>query len=197
MNARQRKRMLYLATGLLTAVTAGVVAWGLTTSVRIETSPISIELPASSAHKTNEDTAPATSPTQATARPSLPTLKRLASMPLRRPLREPDKEKDTQKTKAKPNPEPREPLGVTLIGTVIEPGHSMAILKKRDGTIELCRTGQQIKHNGRAVKVITVTRRGATVTYAGQKRRLQMPKRDNDNAQPARRDERAARGFRQ
>lgn len=67
------------------------------------------------------------------------------------------------------------PLAVRLLGTADEPGHSMAIFQKGDGTIELVAQGEAVQDAGGAVKVTRIAGPKVTVEYAGQTCELTVP----------------------
>jgi len=69
---------------------------------------------------------------------------------------------------AAPPPEPP----VTLVGTVIEEGFTVAMLRTRSGPVKMVRTGQTVE----GTEVLEVTSDGARVRYAGHEHALTLEK---------------------
>jgi hypothetical protein len=175
---RQRRQLLWSGAGLGAAAACALAAWGVT-------APVSVAVPemqTRTAQHTRVSTDPSTQPSQATDPSlSLGRLQRIAATRLRQPLRarQPTEESQQATEKAAENrAETRDkPLSVRLIGTINEPGHSMAMLEwKDDGRVKLCSNGQQIERSGERFEVTAVAKRKAVVRYAGQKHVLTMPR---------------------
>lgn len=69
-------------------------------------------------------------------------------------------------------PAPPPKLPVTLLGTVVEPGHTYGMFRDKDGRTKFVRVGQSI--DGAEVK--TITGDGATVLFAGREITLKAEK---------------------
>jgi len=67
------------------------------------------------------------------------------------------------------------PLTLQLLGTIDEPGHSVAIFLARDGSIRLCSPGESLDDAGGPARLLSVEHQKATVLYAGQRHDLVMP----------------------
>jgi hypothetical protein len=179
MNVRQRKRMLYLAAGLCGAGVAAVVTWGLITPVEVTAARPSFQLSSAGQSTQPSDRASAR---HTPARPSLEQLQRLASMKLRQPLYDPEPtqaQKQAKQTQPSHSHQPDAQLTLRLVGTVQEPGHSMAMFQTQDGTIELCAQGHSVENGGdqAVVKVTRVEHRKVVVQYNGQSHELSLPEK--------------------
>ena len=179
MNTRQRKRSIWLAAALLALGSAALIAWGLAAPVRL-TPPKRANLPSIEPVAANQpDTPPnpANNPPSSN-RPALAELTRLTAIDLRKPLYPPETEKNkTKDDNTQPAPPPQNPLTLRLVGTIIEPGHSMAMLQNtRDQSIQLCPEGETIEHGNGKVTVTRVDPHKATVQYAGRSHVLETPR---------------------
>jgi len=100
----------------------------------------------------------------------------VSDLPLRRPLYDP------------PPPPPLvpvvPPMTVRLRGIIQEPGHSLAVFVKPDGSTKLCAVGQGIKDAGGQVTVTKIEPQAVTVQYAGQEQRLVPPATSREAGQP-------------
>jgi hypothetical protein len=56
-----------------------------------------------------------------------------------------------------------------------EPGYSMAMIQKSDGTIELCEPGQSLEDQGATVTVVEVASQTVTVRHDDQLHELTVP----------------------
>jgi len=167
MNVRQRKRLFILSAAVLALGGVAVLYVGWATPVRVEPPEhggATTRTPTSSNEATVDDVADA-------SRLSLDELQQLCATDLRPPLFDPPPPTDTR-TVAAPRPAP---MTVRLIGTVFEPGHSMAMFQKRDGGIELCAEGERVDDAGGEVVVTRIDRQVVTVVYAGRTRQLEVP----------------------
>lgn len=177
MNVRQRKRVLWSAAAALCLAGAAVIAWGVATTATVTPREQAIDAPAVAGRDqpTDSPNAPA-GPANARERPSLEALNRLASLKLRQPLFEQASTDQRQTaTEEENDDEPRRSLSLRLVGTIQEPGHSMALFRKSNGTFELCPQGQSIEDGSGQVTVTRVGRRTVTVQFAGRSRELTMP----------------------
>lgn len=88
--------------------------------------------------------------------PDLPPLQAFASvwrMDLQRPLQ------DVAATAA--------PLGIKLVGTVDEPGRSMAMIGLRSGSIELKAVGEAIDDPAGPIRIVKIEPSAVTIEHAG------------------------------
>ncbi len=164
MNVRQRKRLIALAAALVGLAAAGVLVAGFLVPVTV---PVHEVAPASD----GPDVAPNPNGDQAPARdgslpalPALPTLQRLCGRNLRRPLYDPP---PVARAAA-----PKPAMTVQFIGTVIEPGQSVAMFRKSDGSIAWCAPGESVEDAGSEVRVTSVEYDKVTVQFAGESREL-------------------------
>ena len=96
---------------------------------------------------------------------NLAQLQQLCSKDLRRPLTDRGGAAGPQATS----------LTLQLVGTVVEKGHSFAILKKGDGTITFCALGDSVDDAVGPVVVTDIDSDGINVRYAGAVKRLSPP----------------------
>lgn len=114
-----------------------------------------------------------TKPGASASAESLPPLKAFAaawSLDLRRPLYDPPPGSVTAAKTAKPPP----PLAVTLTGTVVEPGHSLAVFSAAGGKVELKAVGE----SAGGAEVLEIGRDTAVVWHNGEQVTLRVPKRE-------------------
>lgn len=168
MNPRQKKRLLIVGAAVLGVVAVVIVGVGLSLPVRVDVDDSGVHVKVVSA--TSQDTKP--QEVQA-AGLTLAQLQRLGAMPLRRPLYD---AKQPVATNVRQQPVAK-PMTLRLVGTINEPGHSMAMFQKSDGSIELCALNQSIDDAGGAVTVTHIEPNQVTVKYGGQSRDLEIPKR--------------------
>jgi hypothetical protein len=168
MTVRQRKRVIGLVAGLVglagLAVLVGAVAAPLETAA-----PGPAPQPPAGGPPTDQRGA---DQTPDASRPTLGELARVSAMDLRRPLWDPP-----ATAAAAPNAASAVPMTVRLVGTIVEPGHSMAVFRKADGSFELCAQGESVTDAGGAVTVTAVAPEKVTVEYAGQAQELAVPLR--------------------
>lgn len=108
---------------------------------------------------------------------SLSELQQVCAIELRRPLYDPPTPEQPAASPEAPTATTR-PLPVRLVGTVIEAGHSMAMLQKSDGSIVLGAVDQSIEDAGSQITVISVQHDRVTVQYAGTEHELILPPRE-------------------
>jgi len=182
MTIRRRKQLLYTAAGLLVALTVACVGLGLAmpvTTPRVDAEPpVPIRPVAGADDSADPATAAgnAAAPTAGWPELDRATLRRVANRPWRQPLfaqPEPDPE---QPEPAQPSPAPS--INLRLIGTAHEPGRSVAILRKSDGTTELLEQGQSFTDRGATITVSAIGPRSATVEVNGSPRELKLPEDD-------------------
>jgi hypothetical protein len=168
MNARQRTRILGFAAASIALGAVAVVVTGVALPVRIDDAAAVADA---------RTIRPATAEADGEAgrnRPPLQALLRLAKRDLRPPLYDPPPPPEPQ-----PRTDPPTPLTVQLVGTILEPGHAMAILQQPDGSTEICAAGESIDHAGRPLTVTEVGARSAVVTWSGRSQTLELPE-DSD-----------------
>ncbi len=66
-------------------------------------------------------------------------------------------------------------MSLKLVGVVVEPGHSMALFQKPDGSVEVCPVGQMVDDSGGKVKVTKVEVDRAVVVFGGVTQTLMVP----------------------
>ncbi|GEM_PF-1670137 len=66
-------------------------------------------------------------------------------------------------------------LSVRLVGTIVEPGHSMALVMQPTGDVKLVAPGEHFEDSGVAVMVVKIERWKVTVLRAGQQMDLHLP----------------------
>ncbi len=94
---------------------------------------------------------------------TLADLQRVCGVDLRRPLGE-----APPAAGAASGAPAASPMTLRLVGTVNEPGHSVAMFQKPDGAMELCGLGQSIDDAGGAVTVTRIEAQKVTVQYGSQ-----------------------------
>lgn len=179
MGVRRRKRLIWIGTIVLGLSAVGILIWGFI-------APRDVSVPV---------TGPAEISQQATGsadsawrnqksldeRPTHAELDPILSLNLRRPLYDPVVSAPQRAATPKPAAT-ASPIPVRLIGTIHEPGHSMAMFQKSDGSIEVCPQGQSVKDGQKEVKVITIGRRTVTVEHEGQSQDMAVPTRDKEQS---------------
>jgi hypothetical protein len=171
--------MLWLGAVLSGVGVIGVLTWGVLLPVRVPEPSHrggADATPSKTAVPGNRDAQSSDGPQVALA-----NLRKVAAMDLRQPLyeaKQAQKQQQKRQKTEKRTPAP-ESLKIELIGTFLEPGHSMAMLRKQDGTIKICPEGQSIEHGQQQVTVTRVARRKATIRLGGKTHELVMPKKQN------------------
>jgi hypothetical protein len=176
MTVRQRKTLIWLAAGVLAAPTVAVVALGLALPVRVETGAAG--RPDGGAAGEPSDRAASAADRDRQRRAAVADLLRLCRTDLRKPLF--DSEAPAEGPTAKGGTARRggpSSLTLRLIGTVNEPGHSMAMFQKKDGSIALCAQGESVDDAGGAVTVTRVEFEKVTVQYGNRSHELILPPR--------------------
>lgn len=175
MKVRRRKSVIWLAAALLGAISASVLAWGVGYPVRVGATGAG-EAPEPASRAVASDKA-ADGSADRDRRPPVEELVRLCEMELRRPLYEPEPA-ERERADAEPGDEPKASTSMTvrLIGTINEPGHSMAMFQKKDGSVELCAEGRSIEDGEGEVTVIEIEHQRVTVRHAGRERELVTPR---------------------
>jgi hypothetical protein len=101
---------------------------------------------------------PSTRPMQAFVDPQ--ELAQFCQLDLRRPLHDPPPPPPVLTPPAKPSP----PLNIRLSGTIVEPGHSQALIVMPDGTVQLKSVGEDAGN----ARIKEIGDGSITVDYLGQ-----------------------------
>ena len=160
MNRRQRKFLAWSAAALIALIGVVVLLAGLMIPVRVD---LSDSRRPPSASGTRASTGPNADPSHFDLVELLP----LCDRDLRRPLNA-----DPAAGAGSPS---GTPLTLQLVGTANEPGHSMAILKKGDGTVVLGALGDTIDGAGGPSVITRIAPDRISVKYAGSVRELVLP----------------------
>jgi hypothetical protein len=166
MTVQQRKRAIGLVAGLVGL--AGLAILAAAVAVPLETGAPEPAPQAPAVGPPPDDRGADQTP--GASRPTLGELARVSAMDLRRPLHDPP-----ATAAAAPKAASAVPMTVRLVGTIVEPGHSMAVFRKADGSFELCAQGESVTDAGGAVTVTGVAPEKVTVEYAGQAQELAVP----------------------
>jgi hypothetical protein len=169
MTVRQRQRAIHLVAGIVGLSGLAVFAAALAVPLDPGAPGPDVQGAADGAAA-----APAEAPAQATpdaAGASLEDLARVCGMDLRRPLYDAPSPPPAAGAAAPP----AAPMAVRLVGTIVEPGHSMAVFQKPDGSFELCAQGESVADAGGAVAVTAINQDKVTVQYLGQTQELALP----------------------
>lgn len=175
MTVRRRKMLIWLLAGALAAPSVAVVALGLTVPVRVETDQPSMTSGGPSEEPSAKAMAAASRDRQ--RRAAMAQLLQLCQRDLRKPLYDSDSpaEAEADRTAAR-RPGPSS-LTLRLIGTVNEPGHSMAMFQKKDGSIALCAQGESVDDAGGPVTVTRVEYEKVSVQCGNRAHELVIPPR--------------------
>jgi len=176
MTVRQRKQWIVLAAALVALVGAGLLAMALVVPVRVA-------IPSNA-------TDPQLSPPQASETPTasepavtLADLERIAAMDLRHPLDDPSPMAPAGSAPLAPPSGP--PPAISLVATILEPGHSMAVFRKAGGALVLCPQGQRIDDaDGGPIIVTAVEREKVVVEYGGYSHELLFPPKPAPSSTP-------------
>lgn len=186
MTVRQRKTLIWLLAGALAAPSVAVLVLGGVVPVRVETEQAGE--PAAAADGTPQGQGASAAARDAPPRrAAMADLLRLCRTDLRKPLYDADEPaQDPKGRKAAARQAARSALTLRLIGTVNEPGHSMAMFQKKDGSIALCAQGESLDEAGGAVTVTRVEYEKVTVQYGNRSHELVIPpRRPKRTARPA------------
>lgn len=174
MNERQRKRWLSMTALTLASVSVVVLLAGLIVPVKLSADEAEANSGALTVGGNAANTAMGSAPA-ATADLTLAQIMRVASLNLRPPLFE-----SADESPAGPGgpggPRPRAAMALRLIGTVIEPNHSMAMFTVPSGKILVQGVGDVFEEAGAKYEVKAIEPDKATVQYGGVAHQLQMPK---------------------
>lgn len=166
MNVRERKRIIGWAAAMIALGGVVVLAAGLMT-------PVQVAVDGAAARSMVSSTMPASAPRARTADGAGLTLAELQSL-CARDLRKPLFDAPPAPTAAGPAPSAAAAMGVRLLGTVAEPGHSMAILQTGNSSIEVCGEGQKTDGAG-GVTVVRIDHQKVIVMQGGQSHELTVP----------------------
>ena len=169
MNVRDRKRILGWAAAATALGGVVVLAAGLAT-------PMPLAVGGGSARPIASTQPPASGPSERPKAPGVAglTLEELLSL-CATDLRKPLFDAPAGPTAQGPAKPAAAALGVRLLGTVDEPGHSMAILQAANGAIEVCGEGQKTDDANGGVTVIRIDHQKVTVMMGGQSHELVVP----------------------
>ncbi|MCC7409034.1 MAG: hypothetical protein IT442_13270 [Phycisphaeraceae bacterium] len=168
-NPRRLRSTLYAVAGLL--VVTGLVLGGV-----LILAPLATAERGTSSSKPNGITPVAsTAVTDSAATPTRESLLALGSLPLRRPLYDTAAVTAAAPTKVVP------PLRVKLLGTVIEPGQSVAIVQDSTGKTLFLDVGQTVED----ATIQSIEPDRVTVRYYDEDRELVMPKAEPASPQSA------------
>jgi hypothetical protein len=169
MTVRQRKKALAFSAAILGVLALLVLVVGLSLPARIAAREAEPGIDVPGADDAAND-AQAEAAAAEASRQALAELQRLCRADLRRPLYDPP-------SAAGPSPggPTTQALTLSLIGTVIEPGHSMAMFRKPAGGTVFCAVGESVDDAGGPVKVLGVDEDKVTVEFAGRTRELALP----------------------
>ncbi|MCC7409227.1 MAG: hypothetical protein IT442_14270 [Phycisphaeraceae bacterium] len=165
---RQLKHWLYVAAGLL--IVAGLAMGGVLIFAPLAT----IDLDAPPSLPGGVTLTASSSSADASSTPTRESLLALGSLPLRRPLYDTAVAEMAAPTKVVP------PLRVKLLGTVIEPGQSVAILQDSAGKTLFLSAGQTVEE----ATVQSIEPDRVTVRYYDEDRVLLMPKAEPSSSGP-------------
>jgi hypothetical protein len=171
MKLRAKVKCLYAASGMAGLLSVAVVAAAL--AAPLELTPARPDVPSLSDH------APGSEDAEAEKADSVDPerLAQLAQLDLRRPLYD-DQEPATEPVASRP----RQPLAIRLIGIAVEPGHSVAMLVRRDGAIVLAQEGETVDVAGGVVKVLQVGDNSVEVEFQGRQSTLRLPEDDQSGS---------------
>jgi len=172
MTTRQNKRLLIL---LAAAIGCGAVV------VLVAGCLLPVRVPRTDAVDPDVKPVRAADDTQSNVARSvdLNDLQRLCAMPLRRPLFDAPKPQATRTTTAQPV---TQPMTARLVGIALEPGYSVALFQKQDGTMAICAVGESFKDGSADVTVKQVTATQVTVHHAGRPLQLPVPVPPDDKS---------------
>ena len=167
MHARRAKTWLRIAGGGLLASAGAALAWGLFC-------PLSGQEQSERGPTVKSESRDGKA--QRTAMPTLAEFEPLCRRPLRRPLYDPPPKAKPAAVVVAPKPPP--PLAVRLLGTAVEPDHSMAMLLTARGTIEMKAVGDKLDDMPDAAEVTKIEQDCVTLRYHGQTVRLEVESKD-------------------
>lgn len=168
MKVRRKKQMIGLTAALLAATGAAVAICGVLIPVRVETD-LSPQM--GSAVTSQIDTV-VVAPQSLPPRFTVEQLRQICAIDLRQPLFDPPSATPLDPAAQAPPPAA---LPATLVATVHEAGHSMAMFRKSDGLNEWLAEGEQLNDGAGAVIVRKIERDVVTVTFGGRTEQLKVP----------------------
>ena len=167
MHARRAKTWLRIAGGGLLASAGTALAWGVFCPISEQEQSEHGPIARSGIHDGKNLRA---------AMPTLAEFEPLCRRPLRRPLYDPPPKAKPAPVVVAPKPPP--PLSVRLLGTAVEPDHSMAMLLTARGTIEMKAVGDKLDDMPDAAEVTKIEQDCVTLRYHGQTVRLEVESKD-------------------
>lgn len=171
MTVRRKTNLIRLTTAVIALTSAVVIVGGFMVAVEIEAPASTQGAGATGVRPTVAEQVSSDVPQV----PGLDHLVRLCERDLRAPLF------DAPTPVAVETVEPAAPaptstgLSVKLLGTIIEPGHSMAMLQKSDGSVALIEAGQSIDDGGAKVVVAVVELRRVVIRIGNESHELVLP----------------------
>ena len=177
MSIRQRNRLIYALAAASAGVGVGVLALVLLVPAELS-SPAS---PVTSLPQPGVENREQIDPAPQAISPEL--LQAASAMDLRKPLFDPPPPLTPAQAGAASAPTPTM-ASVRLVGTINEPGHSMAMFQKADGTIQVCATGDSIDDAGGKLTVTRIEGLKVTVQWGGQQRQLILDQPRNGGGVP-------------
>mgnify|MGYP006267745973 FL=1 len=179
MTLRQRTRALYVSAIGIAAAALLVCGWGALAPARVAEpgwAPSSSAGVASGDPVGNNDTPP----TGRHPQYSLVQLQRVASMNLR-----PSLFPQAQPASSRPQAvQPARALSIQLLGTVIEPGKSMALFEDSDRSIKLMFEGETADTLAGLVTVNSIEPRRVVIEHGGATHELAMPEEPEAGGRP-------------
>lgn len=166
MNYRKRIRLLSLGALGLALLTGAVLVGGFLLPVEVQADSVQTPEEASGRKASSQGPDPRPDPMAEVYQ----QLGQLASRPLRQELKEPEVPAPPQQSGR-----PRPSLSVSLVGTALEPSNSMAVFRKRDGSIQWARLGETIETASGNVTLEQVTQTGVRVRFGGVSVELELP----------------------
>ncbi len=173
MNERRRKMVIVTAAGVLLAVALVVLALGLMLPI---TAPVSHDASSVAASDAAPAAATPTAPDARRRAIPLDQLVAICSRDWQQPLFDsPEQIAAQQAAQRQQAMAQAPPLSAQLVGTIVEPGRSMAVFALADGSFGICGEGESIDQSGVPLTVTRVARLKVTVHYNGVEHELELP----------------------
>lgn len=179
MDVTTQRRCLRAIAGGLILTTAGTIVWSLTAVDSTTSNDPAAGAPQVAA-ATPEEVASATD-------------QRIVLRPLRGPLYDPPPPpapapKPVVPQRREPTPPPPPPLELTLVGTIIEPDQSLAILSDATGNFDVKGIGEPLELSPEGVTLQTIESEQVTLQYRGRKSTVQLDRSKPKKAKAAGRE---------
>lgn len=172
MNVRQRKKVIWLTAVVVGVASLVLLFTGFCVPIKTTKSKTVFQSEVSATAGVFGETSNDKENTNV-SNLSFDELKRLCEKNLRKPLYDkpiPEPEKSDAASSAS-----NSSLPLRLIGTANEPGHSIAMFQKSDGSIELCVENENMDNAGETVTVIKIEHQKVIVEYGGETYELVIP----------------------